>query len=129
MVWTDARMVGPRRERAEVSAEEHAGEGEDGSDEGAGPASAQVGEFRDGLSEENLISVALEVAENGCAEDGGDNDDAEQSRAEIVVGVGVRSIEQDFAIAAADWSEVFGRDIEEREREPQQRNKCRSRCS
>jgi hypothetical protein len=49
VIGTDAGVVGPWCERAEKSSEHHAGEGEDGGDEGTGPASAEVGELGDGL--------------------------------------------------------------------------------
>ena len=78
MIRTDAGVIGPRREGAEEGAEHHAGEGEDGRDERAGPASAEVGELGDGLGEEDLVGVALEVAQDRRAEDGGDDDDAEE---------------------------------------------------
>ena len=82
MIGADAGVVGPGGEGAEELAEEHAEEGEDGGDEGAGPAAAEIGEFRDGLGEEDLIGVALEVAQDGGAEDGGDDDDAEETDAD-----------------------------------------------
>ena len=93
MIRTDARVVRPGREGAEVRADQDARKGKDGGDEGAGPASAQVGEFRDGLGKEDLVGVALEIAKDAGAEDGGDDDDAEESAAEVVISVGVGRIE------------------------------------
>ena len=79
MIGTDAGVVSPRCEGAEVGSEQQSGEGEDGGDEGPGPASAQVGELRDGLGEEDLVGVALEIAQDGGAEDGGDDDHAKKA--------------------------------------------------
>ena len=64
MIRTDAGVVCPGCEGADKSAEHHAGEGEYGGNEGASPASAEVGELGDGLRKENLIGVTLEVAED-----------------------------------------------------------------
>ena len=115
-VWSAQGAKVPRH-----VAEEQAGEGEDGGDEGAGPASAEVGELGDGLGKEDLVGVALEVAQDGGAEDGGDDDDAEEREADVVVGVGVRPIEQDLAVAVADRAEAFDGDVEERKREPERK--------
>ena len=82
--------------------EHHAGEDENRGDEGAGPASAEVGELGDGLSKEDLISVALEVAKDRSAEDGGDYDDSEERGEDVVIGIGVGAVEQDLAVPAAD---------------------------
>ncbi len=79
MIGADAGMVRPGSERAGEGSEKHAGEGKGGGDEGTGPASAEVGEFGNGLGEDDLVGVALKVAEDGRAEDGGHDDDAEQT--------------------------------------------------
>ena len=76
--------------RAEELAEEQAGEGEDGGDERPGPAAAEIGELRDGLGEEDLDGVALEIAQDGGAKDGGDDDDAEEADADVVIDIGIR---------------------------------------
>ena len=107
MIRTDAGVVGPRREGAEERAEDHAGEGEDGGDEGAGPASAEVGELGDGLGKEDLVGVALEVAQDGGAEDGGDDDDAEERGADVVVGVGVRASSGGSCRCCCRWGRSF----------------------
>ena len=107
MIGHDAGVVGPGREGAEKSTEHHARESEDGGDEGAGPASAEVRELGDGLGEKNLVGVALEVAEDRGSEDRRNYDDAEESGKEIVEGVRVRRIQHNLAIAAADRTEAF----------------------
>ena len=48
-------------------------------DERAGPTSAEIGKLRNRLGEEDLIRVALEVAQDGRAEDRGDDDHAEKA--------------------------------------------------
>ena len=81
----------------------------------------EIAELGDGFGKEKLEGVSLEVAEDRCAEDGGDDDGAEPDGADIVVGVRVGAVEEDFAaVTAADRAEVFGCDAEEREREPEQ---------
>ena len=120
MVGADADVVGPGGEGAEELAEEQSGEGEDGSDEGAGPAAAEVGELGDGLGEEDLDGVALEVAQDGGAEDGGDDDDAEEADADVVVDVGVGAVEEDLAVGVADGAQALAGDVKEVEGEPEQ---------
>jgi hypothetical protein len=83
-------------------AEDHAGEGKERGDEGASPAPAEVGEFGNRLGKQDLVSVALKVAQDRSAEDGGNNDDAEQRRTDVVEGVGVGRIQKNLAIAVAD---------------------------
>ena len=123
-VWSAQGAKVPRK-----VPKQHAGEGEDGGDEGASPASAEVGEFGDGLGKEDLVGVALEVAQDGGAEDGGDDDDAEERGADVVEGVGVRAVEKDLAVAVADGAEAFGGNVEEGKREPEQQSKRRWRGS
>ncbi len=118
MVGSDADVIGPGGEGAEELAEEKAGEGEDGSDERARPAPAEVGELGDGLGEEDLDGVALEVAQDGGAEDGGDDDDAEEADADVVVDVGVGAVEEDLAVGVADGTPALAGDVEEVEGEP-----------
>ena len=77
MNGADAGVVGPGREAASDYAKEHAGEDEQRDDDGAGPASAEVGELGDGLGEDHLIGVALKVAQDRWSEDRGDDDHAE----------------------------------------------------
>ena len=60
----DAGVVGPGRERAGDLAKGQAGEDEQRDDDGTGPASAQVGKLGDGLGEDQLIGVALKVAQD-----------------------------------------------------------------
>ena len=115
--------------RPEKFAEQQAGEGEDGGDERPGPAAAEVGELRDGLGEQDLDGVALEVAQDGSAEDGGDDDDAEEADADIVKDVGVRAVQQHLAVGIADRAEALAGDAEEVEGEPERRSRCRSRGS
>src|ERR1700675_154513 len=121
MIRTDASVVRPRREGAEIRSGQHAGKGEDGGNEGARPASAQVGEFRDGLREEDLVSVALEVAKDAGAENSGNDDDAEQRSSDVVKRIGVGRIEQDLAISVADGTEIFRRHVEEGKRQPKRK--------
>jgi hypothetical protein len=73
---SDAGVIGPRGERAGGFTEDKPGEAEDGGDEGAGPTSAEVCEFGEGLGEEELVGVALKVAQDGGSEDGGYDDHA-----------------------------------------------------
>src|SRR3984957_4944397 len=120
MIRLDARVIGPRGKCSKEGAEHHAGEGEEGSHVGAGPAPAEIAEFGDRLGEQNLVGVALEVAEDGSAEDGSDDDDAEQRGSDIVVGIRVGRIQKNLAIAVADGAEVFRGHAEERKREPEQ---------
>ncbi len=119
MIRTDAGVVCPRREGAEEGAEEHARKREDRGDEGSSPTSAEIGELGDGLGKEDLVGVTLEVAEDRGAEDGGNDDDAEERDEEVVESVGVGSIEKDLAIAVADGTEAFRRYAEKGEREPE----------
>jgi hypothetical protein len=116
MVRPNAGVVSPGCQRAQVSAENHSRKSEDGSDERSRPAPAQIGEFRNGLGEEHLIGVPLKVAENGSAEDGGDDDDAEDGgddddaedgRTHIVIRIRIRPVKQDLAIAVADGAKTF----------------------
>jgi hypothetical protein len=107
MVRTDAGVVSPRRESAEEGAQHHARKRKDGGDEGASPASPEVSELGDGLGKNNLVGVALKVAENGGAENGGDDDDAEKRGADVVERVGVCGIQQDLPVAVADGAETF----------------------
>src|SRR5471032_11343 len=83
-----------------------------------GPASAEVGELRDGLGEEDLDGVALEIAQDGGAEDSGDDDDAEEGDADIVIYVGIGAVEQHLAVGIADGAEALAGDVEEAEGEP-----------
>ena len=62
-----------------------------------------------------MIGVALEVAEDRCAEDRGDDDDAEEAELNVDGGDCPRAVEEDFAVA--DGAEVFGGDVEERHAE------------
>ena len=118
MIGTDTGVVCPGREGTKEGAEHHAGEGEHGGNERARPASAEVGEFGNGLGKQDLIGVALEVAEDGSAKDGCNDNDAEKRCTEVIEGVGKRRIEEDLATAVADRAKAFGRDGEERKREP-----------
>src|SRR5580658_5329760 len=120
MIGADTGVVGPRGERAKKLAEEQSGEGKDGGDKRAGPAAAEVSELRDGLREEDLDGVALEIAQSGSAENGGDDDDAEEADAGIVIDVGPRAVEQNLAVGTADGPEAFAGDAEEVEGEPDQ---------
>src|SRR5580693_3780739 len=118
MIGTDTSVICPGRERAEEGPKHHAGESEYRCDERSSPASAEVGELGNGLGKKNLVGVALEVAQNRGPEDGGDDDDAEESSADVVERVGECRIPQDLAIAVADGAETFRRNAEEGEREP-----------
>jgi hypothetical protein len=113
----DAGVVGPGSERPQRLAEDHAREGEDAGDERAGPASAQVGELADGLGEDHLVGVALEVAQHRRAEDGGDDDGPEQGEEAVEDGRRIGPVQQLLAVAGVD--EVFGGDGHEAEQEPQ----------
>ena len=107
----------------------HARESEDGGDEGAGPASAEVGELGDGLGKEDLVGVALEVAKDGGAEDGGNDDDAEERGTDIVVGVGEGPVEKDLAIAVADGAKALRGNTRKENVSQTQRSRRRSRGS
>ena len=120
MVGNDPGVVGPGREGAEKSAEHHARESEDGGDERTSPASAEVRELRNGLGEKNLVGVALEIAEDRSSEDRGNHDHAEESGKKIVESIGVRGIQHDLAIAAADRAKAFRGHAEKRKHEPEQ---------
>jgi hypothetical protein len=100
-------MVCPRREGTEEGAEEQPRESEYGGDHRASPSPAEVREFGNGLGKDDLVGVALEVAEDRGAEDGGNDDDAEERGTEVVHGVAVGAIEKDLAIAVADRTEAF----------------------
>ena len=52
-------------------------------DEGAGPATAQIGELGDRFGEDHLIRIALKVTQNGRAEDRRHHDGAEEAELEI----------------------------------------------
>ena len=81
-------------ETAEESAEHHSRVDEDGGDKRIrGPASAEVVEFGNGFGEEQLERIALKIAKDGGAEDRGDNDDAEQAGADVIVSIRVGSVQ------------------------------------
>src|SRR5580704_3169630 len=120
MVGTNARLVCPGSEGSEPRAEHEARERKDGGDERAGPASTKVRELRDGLGKQDLVGVALEIAQDVRAEDCCHNDDAEESGRDVVVSVGEGGVQQDFAIAVANRSEVLRRNAQEGKRDPQQ---------
>ena len=92
MIWADAGVVCPRRESSEEGAKQHAGEGENGGDEGASPAPAEIGELGDGLGKKDLVGVALKVPKDRGAKDGGNDDDTEQRDQDVVERVGVGSV-------------------------------------
>src|ERR1700761_510294 len=111
-------MIRPGSEGAGKGAKHQSGKDENGGDERAGPASAQIGELRNRLSEKYLISIALKVAQHRGAKDSRDDDDSEERRADIIEGVRIRGIEQDFAIAEADRSKTFRCDAKKSKSEP-----------
>ena len=119
IVWSDASMVGPGSEGSKESADECARESKDSGNKGAGPTPAQIGEFRNRLGEQNLVSVALEVAQNRGAEDGRDHDDAEEPDLDVIERIRVGRVEENFAVAVAERAEAFRRNQQERKREPQ----------
>ena len=130
MIRPDAGVVCPGREGAEERAQHHAGKSKDGGDERTGPASAKVGEFGDGLCEEDLVGVALEVAQDRGAEDRGDHDDAEKPGEHVVEAYWhKRPFSSDFAIAAADRTEAFRRHAEKEKTRSTPENTCRWRGS
>src|SRR5271170_6763065 len=98
----DAGVIGPRSEGSGGFAEDQAGEAEDSSDEGARPAAAEVGEFGDGLGEDDLEGIALEVAQDRAAEDGGDDDDAEEGNDDVEDAGGEGSVEKDLVVAGVE---------------------------
>ena len=101
-VGGDAGVVGPGSERAGGLAEDESEEDADGGDEGASPAAAEVSELGDGLGEDDLVGVALEVAQDGGAEDGGDDDAAEEGEDEVDEAGGEGAVEQDLVVAGVD---------------------------
>src|SRR5271156_4040768 len=117
MVGADAGVVCPGGERAEEFAEEQPGEGEDSGDKRSRPAAAEVRELRDGLGEEYLDGIALEIAKYGSTKYRGDDYYAEEADADVVIDVGPRAVEQNFAVGAADGAETLAGHIEEAERE------------
>src|SRR5580704_12280342 len=121
MIGADAGVIGPGCQGAEECSQQHPREGEDGSDERAGPASAKISEFRDGLSEEDLVCVALKISQDGRAENRGDDDGAKEGGVKIVEGVGPWAIEEDFAVGKTNWAEAFRRDGEKGEGDPDQK--------
>ena len=110
VVGGNAGVVSPWSERAEVTAEDHPGKRENCCDEGASPASAQVGELIDRLGKQYLHSIALEVAKNRGAEDRGDNYHPEEAGADVVVRVSPRPVEKDFAVGVAYGAEALAGD-------------------
>ena len=121
MIRSDARVIGPRREGADQRAEEHSREGEDRGHEGSGPPAAEIGELGDRLGEQHLVGVALEVAQDRRAEDGGDDDHAEQAEpmSLSVFAYGPLSSTLPFALPTGPkLSEAIA---EEREGEPAQK--------
>ena len=118
MICTDPRVIGPRRKRTEKCSGQNAGKSKDRSYERPGPASAEVRKLRYRFCEENLVSIALKITQDRCTEDRGDNDDAEQARRGIVVGIRKGAVQQNFAVRVSDNSEAFRRDIQERVRQP-----------
>src|ERR1017187_2067675 len=118
MVGADAGVVGPGGEGAQEFAEEQAGEGEDGGGERSGPAAPEVGQLWDGLGKQDLNGVALEIAQDGGAKDRGDDDDAEEADADIVIDIGIGAVEQHLAVGVADGAEVLAGAVEEAEGEP-----------
>src|SRR5579871_78886 len=111
-------MVRPGSECAGVCSEEQAGKGEHSCHERPAPTAAKIREFRNGLGKEDLVSIALEVAQNASTEDGSDDDDTEQRSSDIVERIGIWRIDQDFAVPVANGPEVLRRNVEESKREP-----------
>src|ERR1700729_1559476 len=107
MVGSYAGVIGPWSKGAKKFSEEQTGEREDGCNKGAGPAASKVGELRNRLGKKNLNSVALEVAQNGGAENRCDDDQAEKADTDIVVNIGVRSVEENLAVGITDRAEAF----------------------
>ncbi len=105
-----------RRERTKPGSEHHGGETKDGGQEGARPPSPEVCELRHRSGKDELICVALEIAEDRGSENGGDDDNAEKAAASIIQGVRERTIQKDFPVAGAYGSKAFRGDAEKRER-------------
>src|SRR5208283_5433217 len=62
--------------------------------------------------------VALEIAQDGSAEDGGDDDDPEKRAADIVIDIGIGAVQQHLAVRVADGSEALAGNIQKAEGEP-----------
>ncbi len=118
MVGANSRLVCPGSERPQPGAEHQAGEGEDGGHKRAGPASAEVGEFRNGFGEQDLVGVALEIAQDGGAEDGRHDDNAKEGGRDVVESVREGRVQENLAIAVADRTKIFGGDTEKGKRGP-----------
>ena len=121
MIRPDAGMIGPGGEGADEGAGHQPEEHENGRDERAGPAPAQIGELGDRLGEQHLVRVALEIAQYRGAEYRSDDDEAEQAGNHIVQGVAEGPIQQHLAVGAANRPEALRGDAEERESEPEQK--------
>ena len=118
MIWSNAGMVRPGSECAEEAAEDHSRKCEDGRNKRASPATPEVRELRYRLGEQDLNRVTLKIAQDRCAEDRGYHDYTEEACADVVIGVRVRTVEQNLAIGITDRAEALARDTEELEGEP-----------
>jgi hypothetical protein len=110
-------VVGPGGEGTRGFAKDEAEEDADGGDERSGPTAAEVRELGDGLGEDDLVGVALEVTQDGRAEDGGDDDAAKEGKDEVDEAGGEGAVEQDLVVAGVD--EVVDSNRHEAEREEQ----------
>src|SRR5271163_1743774 len=111
MAAGNAGVVCPWGELASRPTDHQPAESEDAGHERAGPASAKIRELGDWLGENDLICVALEVAQDRRAEDGGDHDGAEQSQDDIENRGREGAVEQDLVIA--DVEKILGGDGQE----------------
>src|SRR5580704_12392419 len=118
MIRPNSQMIRPRSESTKARPKHQARKRKDRGDERTCPPSAEVGKFRYRFREEDLIGVALEVAQDGRAEYRGDDDQSEKSREPIIGGDGKRSIQQYFSVVVSDGSEILRGHREEAEGEP-----------
>ena len=96
-------------------------------DEGAEPAAAQVGELGDRLGEDELIGVALKVAEDRGAEDRGDYDRAEEGEDDVEDRRRERPVEIDLVVADIERSPRWR--WQGSSEEPERQSRHKSRCS
>src|SRR5580658_4426877 len=95
-------LVCPGHDRADDSAEHQTAENKERDYEGGEPLATEVVELLYRLGEDERVGVLLEVAQDGGAEDCGDQDGPEARELAEAVQQRVRPVEQDFS--RTDWA-------------------------